>query len=80
MYYCDLHELKNIKYRYTCTCMLLFHTIQLKQRICFSTFMYRSIGEGIQRTHPPPPFEKNVVEFMKEIKKYIHVVKTKHTL
>lgn len=29
---------------------------------------------------PPPPFEKNVVQFMKEIKKYIHVVRIKHTL
>lgn len=37
-------------------------------------------GRG-SRGPSPPPFEKNVVQFMKQIKKYmyIHVVKTKHT-
>lgn len=80
MYYRDLHELKNIKYRYTCT--LLFHTIQLKQRICFFN-IHVLINKGGDPEDPaPPPFEKNVVQFMKQIKKYmyIHVVKTKHTL
>lgn len=38
-------------------------------------------GRDPEDPAPPTPFEKNVVQFMKQIKKhmYIHVVKTKHT-
>lgn len=54
MYYRDLHELKNIKYRYTCT--LLFHTIQLKQRICFFN-IHVLINRGGDPEDPAPPFE-----------------------